>query len=167
MFVEEWNGVSLAWASSLPDPDVCVLSDASGKWGCGAHWLPHWFVVQWMPRLQDKSIQVKELFPIVVSAATFGRLWKGKVVRFTVDNEAVVEVLKSGYSREPHLMHMLWVLVFLACHFQFWWSAKHIAGVENILADAISRIFSCHRDTPNPQLLLMSQCCWWIFSLRP
>ena len=107
LFVEEWNGISLAWISSLPDPDVCVVSDASGNWGCGAHWLPHWFFLEWTPRLQDKSIQVKELFPVVVAAAVFGKEWKGKVIKFVVDNKAVVEVLKSGYSKEAHLMHMV------------------------------------------------------------
>ena len=137
-FVEEWNGISMVWVSNAQEPDIQVWSDASGQWGCGAHCLPQWFVFEWTPRLITKSIQVKEMFP-VVAAALFGRQWRGKVVQFIVDNKAVVDILKDGYSREPHLMHMVRMLVFFACHFQFWWLAEHIAGADNILADAISR----------------------------
>ena len=138
-FAMEWNGVSLVWATNSQAPDVQVTSDASGHWGCGAYWLPHWLYMAWTPRLQHKSIQVKELFPVVAAAGIFGKQWVGKIVQFRVDNEAVVEIIKEGYSRDPHLMHMVRMLVFLACYFQFWFTAVHIAGSDNTLADAISR----------------------------
>ena len=138
-FIEEWNGISLMWVTNTQEPDIRVVSDASGSWGCGAHCLPQWFAFQWTPELRTESIQVKELFPVVAAAALFGRQWKGKVVQFVVDNKAVVDILKEGYSRESHLMHMIRMLVFFACHFQFWWTAEHIPGRENTLADAISR----------------------------
>ena len=80
--------------------------------------------LQWTPCLKGKSIQVKELIPVVFGAGVWGREWNGKVVEFVVDNQAVVAVLQSGYSKE-HLMHLLWVLVWLASHFQFWFVASH------------------------------------------
>ena len=138
-FIREWNGVSMMWAINCQAPEIQVVSDASGSWGCGAHWLPHWFYFEWTPCLKSKSIQVQELFPVVVAAGIFGRLWKGKTVQFIVDNKSVVDILNSGYSKEAHLMHMIRVLVFLASHFQFWFMAAHIEGVKNTWANAISR----------------------------
>ena len=116
-----------------------MVSDGSGNWGCGAYWTSSWFQIKWTPRLQPCSIQVKELIPVVVAAALYGKEWKGKVVEFVIDNMAVVEIVRSGYSREAHLMHLIRLLVLIACRHQFRFTASHIPGLENKLADAISR----------------------------
>ena len=42
---------------SLREPDILVVSNASGSWGCGVYWLCHWLAVKWPPHLQDLSIQ--------------------------------------------------------------------------------------------------------------
>jgi hypothetical protein len=42
-FMEGWNGVTLI-PSTRPQ-QTPLVSDASGSWGCGAFWGPHWF--QW------------------------------------------------------------------------------------------------------------------------
>ena len=139
IFVENWNGVSLLWNQRKESPDVIVGSDASGNWGCGAFWLPHWFQIPWSVRFQHFSIQVKEMIPAVVAAAIYGKAWTGKMVEFKIDNQAVVDILMSGYSREPHLMHLMRLMVFFASSYQFHFAASHIPGVENTLADAISR----------------------------
>ena len=139
LFTEQWNGISMMWVASCTSPEVRVVSDASGHWGCGVYCLPKWMTLQWTPCLQGKSIQVKELIPVVFAAGVWGREWTGKVAEFVVDNQAVVAVLRSGYSKEEHLMHLLQVLVWLASHFQFWFVTSHIAGKDNTLADAISR----------------------------
>jgi len=52
---------------------------------------------------------------------------------------SVVHVLNSTYSRDPHLMHLIRILVFLAACFDFWFQAQHIEGKYNNLADALSR----------------------------
>ena len=53
--------------------------------------------------------------------------------KFMVDNAAVVDVLDA-----THMMHLIHLLVY-AAKFNFWFSASHIPGKYNILADAISR----------------------------
>lgn len=138
-FMERWNGLSLLWSVGIHSPDITVFSDASGSWGCGAFYSSHWFHMQWPPHAQEFSIAVKELFPVVIAAALYGKLWSGCLVQFTVDNAAVVQVLQATYSRESHLMHLIRVLVFLASHFNFWFTACHITGNKNSLADALSR----------------------------
>ena len=118
-FIEEWNGISLMWVTNRQEPDISVISVASRNWGCGAHCLPQWFAFQLTPKLRTKSIQVKEFFPVVAAAALFRRQQKGKVMQFVVDNKAVLDILKKAYRRESHLMHMIRMLVFFACHFLF------------------------------------------------
>ena len=44
--------------------------------------------------------QFKELVPIVMAAALWGHKWRGMVVQFVSDNEAVVAVLNSWYARD-------------------------------------------------------------------
>ena len=39
-------------------------------------YVPQWFALQWTPELKTKSIQMKDLFPVVAAAALFGRQWK-------------------------------------------------------------------------------------------
>ena len=59
--------------------------------------------------------------------------------QFVCDNQGVVEVLCALYSRDEKLMHLLRCLVFTAAKFNFWFTAIHIPGAENVLADALSR----------------------------
>ena len=98
------------------------------------------------------SIAEKELFPIVVSAAVWGKNWARSSVVFVCDNLAVVQALSSRLVRDPGLMHMLRCLFFEA-HFKFEHTARHIPGRDNTAADALSRnclaeFFSLHPQAP-------------------
>ncbi len=99
------------------------------------------------PDIRDTQIAGKELFPIIIAAAVWGRDWSGKVVRFNCDNEAVVEVIKSGSTKDNFLSHLLRCLFFIEAKFQFVATAAHVPGVQNTLADALSRdnwaLFHC------------------------
>ena len=57
--------------------------------------------------MQDASIAVKEMLPIVLSCFTWRHAWWGCTVRCVCDNEAVVRVVNSWYARDPLLAHML------------------------------------------------------------
>ena len=61
------------------------------------------------------------------------------MVRFRVDNRAVVDIVNGLYSHGPHLMHLLQLLVFFAATYDIWFEATHITGSQNTLADALSR----------------------------
>ena len=80
----------------------------------------------------------KELFPVVVAVALWGLQWSSKQVEFFSDNTAVVEVLRSGTSRDPNLMALLRHISLLTeCH-SFSFTATHVAGKLNPVADALS-----------------------------
>ena len=139
VFLESWNGISILRTHSSSHPDGEMWSDASGSWGAGAFWNDHWFQMQWPMALQQEQIAIKELIPITLACALWGHHWKGLTIQVNCDNDAVVTVINSGYSREPFLMHLLRCIFFLLAQFDFSLIAAHIPGRLNVLADAISR----------------------------
>ncbi len=81
----------------------------------------------------------KELLPIVVAAAVWGRRWRGLTVKATCDNMAVVVTIKSGSCKETHAMHLRRCLAFLEASNTFVLVAEHVRGADNVVADALSR----------------------------
>ena len=81
---------------------------------------------------------------VVLSCAVWGKDWIGDPVVVHCDNTAAVAVMNSGYSRTPEMMHLLRCLFFIRAHFQIEAWAVHTPGVENGVADAISRNYLCH-----------------------
>ena len=137
-FLELWNGVS--FFGGMP-PGQSLISDASGSWGCGAFSTTtgEWFQLRWPELWTDKSIAAKELLPIVIGAALWGKAWTGTRVTFICDNLGVVQALSSRCVRDPHIMHLLRCLSFIEARFDFEHMANHIAGKDNRAADALSR----------------------------
>ena len=113
-FAQDWNGFSLLFPYYQSNPDEIVYSDAAGNWGCGAWSDTRWLQVEWAGPLRGDAIHAKEFIPIIFAAATWGSGWKGKVVQFITDNQAVVEVINAGYARDACLMQLMRCLVFLA-----------------------------------------------------
>ena len=70
---------------------MSVTSDASGSWGCGAYTQSgEWFQLEWPDEWLNINIAAKEMVPIAVAAALWGRSWRGQHILFRSDNEAVV-----------------------------------------------------------------------------
>ena len=136
-FASSWNGVSMMVDESITFSKVEVWSDASGSWGCGALWGTEWLQVAWEDCrwFEVTPIAAKELLPIILSVVVWGTSWQGQRVRFHCDNEAVVAVLKGGYSKDPDKAHLLRSLFFHELAI----TAIHVPGVENGAADSISR----------------------------
>ena len=138
-FGSTWNGTSL-WPPE--SPSLTCISDASGKWGCGAilSFPPQlWFQVQWPESWSSINIAAKEMVPVVVAAALWGRHWRGQTILFKSDNTATVTAICSGSARDPSIRHLLRCLFFFAASWQFHYTAAHIPGIVNSAADAISR----------------------------
>ena len=87
----------------------------------------------------ESSITVKELVPIVVAAAIWGKSWAGGTVLAKCDNAAVVAMINKGNCKEQECMHLLRCLSFIGVEFNFNLVATHVEGRENVLADALSR----------------------------
>ena len=136
-FIRQWNGRSMIPLPKL-QPFVLV-SDASGNWGCGAYWNSSWFQLQWDNSISEAHISAKELAPIVLATAIWGRAWRGHTIRVQSDNTAAVAAINNQTSTVVESAHLLRCLAFLTSHYQCNLEASHIPGQHNTLADALSR----------------------------
>ena len=145
VFLSKWNGRSLFLESTTtPTPDLELYTDAAGSVGFGGYFQGKWFQGHWPPlmllnRERGISIEWQELFPIVVACAIWHPLFKGKRLQFWCDNESVVSIINSGHSKAPLIMELVRKLVLLSMEHNFLVRARHVPGVSNEIADALSR----------------------------
>ena len=67
-FASRWNGIGLLSALGKVRPTVCLESDASGSWGCGAVWQHRWLQLEWGLGTERLGIAAKETIPVVLAA---------------------------------------------------------------------------------------------------
>ena len=115
VFMERWNGVSM-----VPMPAIPLETDASGSWGCRAHWGSWWLQWKWEGPSIEWPISPKELLPILFAVVVWGEHWRGGgwLVECHCDNMAVVAVVNSSWSQDNTLMYLLRCLFFMVAHFQ-------------------------------------------------
>ena len=134
-FLPTWNGVSMM-SSASHRYEATITSDASGRWGCGAFSSEgEWFQLEWPDSWSGLHIAIKELLPIVVAMAVWGKKWRGKRVRCRCDNAAVVAMLSSGSSKDERAMHLLRSLFLFLATYDVSIVGEHIRGIENGPAD--------------------------------
>ena len=138
-FLERWNDISMLESTWVGSPNHHLFTDASGAMGCGAWSGIHWFQYLLPSVFVGHSIAVKELLPIVLACIVWGHMWRHQSILAHCDNQSVVDVINSGYSKDAELMHLLRSLFFITANLQISLRAAHIPGVENIGANAISR----------------------------
>lgn len=144
-FLTNWNGVSLFLdVVPSPSPSLNLFTDASGKIGYGGYLNGQWFQGRWLPEhVPDKpkgiSIEWQELFPIYLACSIWGPHWAQKRILFLCDNESVVQILNSKSSKIARIMDLVRPIVLATLRFNFTFTAKHIAGFDNGIADALSR----------------------------
>ena len=148
IFLTTWNGTSFMPPSNVP---LLLVSDASGTWGCGAFQGNCWFQLQWPESWTSVSIAPKELVPIVVATTLWGPQWAGKHVQCLCDNTAVVRAINKGSAKDPSLSHLLRLLAFQAAVMHIRVTARHLPGVKNESADALSRNRLTRFFSLNPQ----------------
>ena len=95
--------------------------------------------MQWAGHISQCHITVKELVPIVIAAAIWGSQWQGQTIAVKCDNMAVVSIINKGTSHDPDAMHLARCLAFIKAKYDLELVASHIRGVENTIADALSR----------------------------
>ena len=64
----------------------------------------------------------------MLSVMTWGGRWHGRRLHCNCDNEGVVHVVASRYSRDSSIMHLLRCLFFLEAYYDMHISASHIPG---------------------------------------
>ena len=87
-----------------------------------------------------RSMPYLELLALTMAAATWGKQWRGKRIRFFNDCEPIVHAVTKGTSHSPLLMTLIRQLFFIAAEHEFEFRIEHIRGVTNEAADALSRL---------------------------
>ncbi len=144
-FLMDWNCKSFFLEDEIAAAQMELFTDAAASVGYGAYFQGHWFANKWSPEFiraagKEWSIALMELFPIVMAAAVWGRLWSNKSIRFLCDNEATVQILRKGRSKVSFIMTLIRKLVLTAATHNFSFTASHIPGRSNHIGDALSRL---------------------------
>ena len=125
-----------------PHTDACVHGYAGV---CGTRW----FNATWTERQEQlarddgmgrDSMPWKELYAIVAAAATWGHEWARRKVSFVTDCMPVVHAVTKGASRTRRIMQLVRQLHFYSARHSFVYRIEHIAGVDNFVADELSRV---------------------------
>ena len=135
-FLQHWNGVSVIPQAT---PSRSITSDASGRWGCGAIFNNLWMQLQWPPEWAPVSIAPKELVPIVLAVAMWGPQWGSSKICAHCDNMAVVYAVNKKSARDPAISSLLRLLCLLCAIYDITLVARHLPGIKNTAADALSR----------------------------
>ena len=138
-----WNGLApILEAEWTPSHIFHLFTDASSLHGFGAYFNGAWLRGSWLPDQQlgpDISIAWQELFAIVVAALAWGHQWSGRRILAHCDNLAVVDIWGRYSSKSPSIMSLVRRLYFVAASNNFHIRFSHIQGVDNGIADALSR----------------------------
>ena len=139
-----------------PSPQMELYTDASGTIGYGGYFNGKLFQGRWLPhmplsRVTGLSIEWQELLPIVVACAIWYPHFSGKRIQFWCDNESVVAIINSGHSKAPRIMDLLRFLVLLSMKDNFYGRARHVPGIVNEIADALSRFQDTRFRAVSPQ----------------
>ena len=85
------------------------------------------------------SIEWQELFPIYLACVLWAPTWTGKRIRMWCDNQSVVAIINSKHSKSPRVMDLVRAITLLTLAHNFTFSATHIPGLDNAIADSLSR----------------------------
>ncbi len=141
IFLQRFNGTTMipdqAWVDGQ---DLELYTDASGEIGFGGYFKGKWFQGRWPSEEYSRySIAWLEFFPIVVAVVIWGEMLKGKRIIIRTDNQAVVSILNRQTSKCPKIMKLLRFFVLQCLKLNVAFCARHIAGKNNNIADALSR----------------------------
>jgi hypothetical protein len=138
-FLRGYNGVSIivepAWTESNT---VSLLSDASGL-GFAAVFGSRYIQGSWPPSWSKYGITIKELYPITLAVELWGSALSTKRIMLHCDNQSVVHIINSQTAKCPLTMRLVRRLTVASMSSNLVLRSVHIRGVDNTLADLLSR----------------------------
>ena len=138
-FLEQYNGITFfRQIGFTASNEINMCSDAS-KIGFGATYGSKWIQARWPEAWTKLHIAILELYPIYVIVAMFSHLIRNSNILFYCDNSAVVSIINKQSSTDNTIMSIMRPLVLILMKDNIYLRAKHLPGIDNILADKISR----------------------------
>lgn len=146
MFLNSFNGITYFLESDWCDLNILeFFTDSAGSidMGCGAYFQGRWFFLPWPNHWKDQDIMrdltFLELIPVVIAIELWGHDLQNKKVSFRVDNLSLVSVINKQSSKNKRVMELVRHFVFRLMLHNVLFKAKHIASIDNNIADSLSR----------------------------
>ena len=140
-FIRVYDRVSIMWMEQIPQGDALIATDACLT-GMGATCM-HEFIHCEFPKNITNTGKYKihhlEMVALTVAVKVWSSQCMGKKFTVLCDNSAVVDIIRSGYSRDTLLQSMLRELMYVASVGKFEIVTKLIGTRENRLPDLLSR----------------------------
>ena len=150
-YLSKFNGVEFIYVDEPLDLSLEQLLDTSAAvncgdaqmWGGGSFYENDYWSRPFPTWLQspDVPIHIKEFYVVLASCWLWGDRWTGKLIYIFCDNDAVVETLEKRKPKDPKMLELLRMFLYIVCVKKFTPTFKKIGSKENYLADFISR---CH-----------------------
>ena len=116
-----------------------ITSDACNDYGIGGHWKDQYFSIELSPGGKSRHSTFLELFELLVACYLWSDQWEGRDIWWRSDCLCHVTGLFKLRTQAPELLPLHDLLDDCQVRFQFRFSASHLPGRENSLADAMSR----------------------------
>ena len=144
VFLSQWNGRSFfldSWVTS--SPNLQLYTDAARTIGFGGFFNGKWLPGRWSPHLRVNktkgiTIEWQKLFPIVLACTLRYPNFSIKRLQFWCNNQSVVAIINSGYSKGPRVMNLVRFLVLISMTHNFLVRTRYVPRVNNEIADALS-----------------------------
>ena len=147
---------------------------------CEGDWQAGWFKAdgspEWMNDLQlshehwknvacdTMNINVLELIPIWLALIRMGEVWTNLHVVCRTDNTQVMQCINKGVSTNSDAMVLLRQIFWLCVYHNIHLTSRHIRGIDNVLADQLSRL---HSASDESVLIEFHLCCSRLSHLGP
>ncbi|XP_033745490.1 uncharacterized protein LOC117331006 [Pecten maximus] len=146
-FLDCFNGYcGIAEVDWVNDWELQLFTDSAGGdkgRGGAAFFSPSWAFIEWPAHWVCseviRDITFLELVPIAMAIFMWASNFQNKKIVLHTDNEGLVAILNRKSSKSIRVMNLLRPLLLKAMLHNIQFKARHIPGVHNRIADAISR----------------------------
>ncbi|XP_053388430.1 uncharacterized protein LOC128551553 [Mercenaria mercenaria] len=145
-FLDQYNGVTVIsdslWVSTK---SLHLYTDSAGgpKAGFGIYFAGHWAQGNWPESFftsgLTRDMTFLELFPVVAAIMTWAVHLQNRRVLFSVDNQAVVQVINTQTCRSEKVMNPVRHMVLTALKHNMSIKTQYIPSKSNTIADSLSR----------------------------
>ena len=140
-FASRFNGVSV-WSTNQTLPDHVTATDASLSGGAAAY-AGDYLYANWTcdyPELRTESINVLEMFVILLALRKWSDTWKGSVVHVYTDSNVALYSITKGRMNSDIGMSIIREIHLIMASRSIYISLKRIDTKANNFADALSRL---------------------------
>ena len=134
-FAQTFNGTAFFKCDTFQGD---IELDASLQ-GLGAKCGKYVYAISIPKGYENYNIVHLEMLNILVALRTWGLQWKGKALTIHCDNQAVVTILNTGYTRDLTLAAIARNIFMLTAQLNLNITTLHIPGKCNVIADTLSR----------------------------